>query len=68
MDVSSLASFATQLSQAQVQQQAQLSILKTAQDMAAAGALQLLEAIPSPQPSVAASSDARIGGHVDIRV
>lgn len=67
MDVSALASFSTQLSQAQVQQQAQLSVLKAAQEIAAAGALQLLEAIPAPQPT-AASSNARIGGHIDIRV
>ncbi|SDW77072.1 YjfB family protein [Marinobacter mobilis] len=67
MDISSLASFSTQLNQADVQQQAQLSVLKTAQDMAAAGALQLLDAIPSPQPSVS-SGDARIGSVIDVRV
>lgn len=66
MDITALANFSTQLNQAEVQQQAQLSVLKTAQDMAAAGALQLLEAIPAPQPSV--SSDARVGGFIDIRV
>lgn len=67
MDIAALANFSTQLNQAEVQQQAQLSVLKTAQDMAAAGALQLLEAIPAPQPSVS-SGNARLGGHIDIRV
>ncbi|SFL94509.1 putative motility protein [Marinobacter zhejiangensis] len=66
MDVTALASYSTQLSQAQVQQQAQLSVLKTAQDLAAAGALQLLEAIPSPQP--VAAGDSRIGSLIDIHV
>lgn len=67
MDVSSLASFATQLSQSRVQQQAQISVLKSAQEMASAGALQLLESVSQSAPPSPTSANANVGSQIDVR-
>ncbi|MDX1755984.1 MAG: putative motility protein [Marinobacter sp.] len=68
MDVASLASFSTQLSQAQLQQQVQISTLKTAQDMAANGVLQLLDSVTASTPATATSANPNLGSQIDIRV
>ncbi|MDC0661007.1 putative motility protein [Marinobacter sp. SS21] len=68
MDVASLASFSTQLSQAQLQQQVQISTLKSAQDMAAASVLQLLDSVATSSPVTATSANPNLGGQIDIRV
>lgn len=68
MDVTSIASFSTQLSQSRLQEQVQISVLKSAQDMAQAGALQLLESVTANAPVTATSANPNIGGQVDIRV
>ncbi|PAV25110.1 hypothetical protein CF392_12740 [Tamilnaduibacter salinus] len=67
MDTSSLASFATQLSQSQVQQQVQISVLKSAQDMASSGVLQLLEGVSESAPSSPTSANLRVGSQIDVR-
>ncbi|MDX1456496.1 MAG: putative motility protein [Marinobacter sp.] len=68
MDVASIASFSTQLSQAQLQQQVQISTLKTAQDMAASGVLQLLDSVAASSPVTATSANPNLGSQIDIRV
>ncbi len=68
VDVASLASFSTQLSQAQLQQQVQISTLKTAQDMAAASVLQLLDSVAASSPITASSANPNLGSRIDIRV
>lgn len=67
MDVSSLASFATQQSQTQLREQVQISMLKTAQDMAASGTMQLLDSVAQTAPVSTASSNPNIGGNIDVR-
>ncbi|WP_165495696.1 YjfB family protein [Marinobacter halodurans] len=68
MDVASMASFSTQLSQSRLQEQVQISVLKSAQDMAQAGALQLLESVTASAPVMATSANPNIGRRIDIRV
>ncbi len=61
MESSAIASMATEMSQARVQQTAELAVLKKAIDIEAAGALQLVQAIP-PMPTV--SSTGGVAGQV----
>ncbi|WP_162628748.1 MULTISPECIES: YjfB family protein [Marinobacter] len=68
MDVASIASFSTQLSQSQLREQVQISVLKSAQDMAASGALQLLEGVTEAAPTTATSANPNIGSQIDVRV
>ncbi|PVY70654.1 putative motility protein YjfB-like [Tamilnaduibacter salinus] len=67
MDTSSLASFATQLNQSQVQQQVQISVLKSAQEMASSGALQLLEGVSQSVPTSPTSANPNVGSQIDVR-
>jgi hypothetical protein len=62
MDVSPIAATATALSGLQVQSQIAVSVLKKAIDLESAGALQLLQALPSPTPVSAGAA----GGAVDV--
>lgn len=61
MEPSAIASLATSMSNARVQQTAELAVLKKAIDLEAAGALQLLQAI-APMPTV--SSTGGMAGQV----
>lgn len=63
-----MAAAASQLSQAQVAQQAQLMVLKKAMELSEAGALQLLEAVPQPSTLAAADPGQRLGATIDVRV
>lgn len=58
MDVSTIASVATGMSQAQTAQAVQLAVLKKAMDMEAQSALQLLQALPANPP--------HLGNNIDI--
>ena len=68
MDVASIASFSTQLSQAQLRDQVQVSVLKSAQEMAETGALQLLESVSANTPAPVSSANPNLGSQIDIRV
>lgn len=68
MDVASIASFSTQLSQTQLREQVQISVLKSAQEMAETGALQLLESVSASMPPPVTSADSNLGSMIDIRV
>ena len=58
MDVSAIASLATEMSQNQTAQAVQIAVLKKAMDIEAQSAMQLLEAVPSnPQ---------HLGNNVDL--
>ncbi|MGP4844044.1 YjfB family protein [Marinobacter sp. 1Y8] len=67
MDVASIASFATQLSQGQLREQVQISVLKSAQDMAQSGVLQLLESVTASAPVPTTSANSNLGTLVDVR-
>ena len=54
MEVSTIASAATAMSNARVQQTAEIAVLKKAIDIQAEGALQLLQAIP-PMPTLSST-------------
>lgn len=61
MDTSAIASLATDMSNARVQQTAEIAVLKKAIDIQAEGALQLLQAMP---PLPALSSTGGMAGQV----
>jgi hypothetical protein len=63
MDVSSIASLATNLSAAKTDQQVGIAVLKKAMDIASAGATALISAIPSP-----ANLPANLGQNINIAV
>lgn len=65
-DIGAIASTATQMSQLQAREQAQISVLKKAIDMSASGAMQLLEALPQ-LPATAADPAHRVGTQLDVR-
>lgn len=52
MDVSAIASLATEMSQNQTAQAVQIAVLKKAMDIEAQSAMQLLEAVPSNPPNL----------------
>ena len=58
MDVSAIASLATEMSQNQTAQAVQIAVLKKAMDIEAQSAMQLLEAVPSNPP--------HLGNNVDL--
>ena len=58
MDVSAIASLATEMSQNQTAQAVQVAVLKKAMDIEAQSAMQLLEAVPS--------NPAHLGNNVDL--
>jgi len=58
MDVSTIASLATEMSQNQTAQAVQIAVLKKAMDIEAQSAMQLLEAVPSNPP--------HLGNNVDL--
>ncbi|MDG5499580.1 YjfB family protein [Marinobacter sp. BGYM27] len=66
MDVASIASFSTQLSQSQLREQVQISVLKSAQDMAQSGVLQLLDSVTATAPTPT-SANSNLGSLVDVR-
>ena len=68
MDVASIASFSTQLSQAQLRDQVQISVLKSSQELAASGVLQLLESVSATTPAPVSSANPNLGSQIDIRV
>lgn len=68
MDISSYASFSSQLSQARLQEQVELSALKSAQDMAAASVLQLLDSVAQTAAVSTASSNPNVGVNIDLHV
>jgi hypothetical protein len=61
MDVSSIASLSTALSQAQVGDAVSTLVLKKAMDIQAQGALELLQALPQPV------NPPNLGNSVDVR-
>ena len=63
MDISSIAAASSELSQMQVRETAGLLVLKKALDSQAQGALQLLQAVPSP-----AANPPHLGQGIDVRV
>jgi len=67
-DVASLAASATQMSQQNVREQAQIAVLKQSIDMAGQGALQLLEGVTETAvATTGANPSDNIGSMVDIR-
>ena len=62
MDTSAIASLATELSQARTGDAVQIAVLRKAMDIEAAGALQLLQALP-PQYN----NPSNLGNSVDVR-
>ncbi|MBU3696549.1 YjfB family protein [Dechloromonas sp.] len=58
MDVSAIASLATEMSQNQTAQAVQIAVLKKAMDIEAQSAMQLLQAVPSNPP--------HLGNNVDL--
>jgi hypothetical protein len=52
MDVSAIASVATEMSQVQTAGAVQIAVLKKAMDIEAQSALQLLQAVPSNPPNL----------------
>lgn len=65
MDVSSIASASTALTQAQVADAVQTSTLKTAIDMQAASVLQLLQAVPPVAPAQPVENPPHLGNQVN---
>ncbi|MEW6445385.1 MAG: YjfB family protein [Pseudomonadota bacterium] len=63
MDVTSIASLATQMSAAQTMQEVQASVLKKAMDIQEQTAARLIESIPRPAP---ASGSLSLGQNVDL--
>lgn len=57
MDVSAIASLATEMSQNQTAQAVQIAVLKKAMDIEAQSAMQLLEAVPSNPPNLGNNID-----------
>jgi Putative motility protein len=57
MDVSAIASLATQMSQAQTADAVQVAVLKKAMDVQEQSALQLLQAIPNNPPNLGNNVD-----------
>lgn len=71
MEVTAIAALATQMSQARLASEAQLSVLKTALNLSAEGALQLLEAAVQTTGSataVASANPPNLGNYVDTYV
>lgn len=67
-DIASIATASTQLNQQRVQEQAQLSVLKTSLDMAQQGALQLLEGVTeTAMATTGANPSDNIGSLIDVR-
>ncbi|MEO9585777.1 MULTISPECIES: YjfB family protein [Marinobacter] len=67
-DVASLAASATQMSQQNVREQAQIAVLKQSIDMAGQGALQLLEGVTETAvATTGATPSDNIGSMVDVR-
>lgn len=64
MDVTSLATIATRMSQAQTQSAVQLAVLKKAMDTQAQGAMQLIQAVAQSAPN----NPPHLGNHVDVSV
>jgi len=60
MDVSAIASVATEMSQVQTTQAVQIAVLKKAMDIKEQSAMQLLQALPSNPPN--------LGNNVDVLV
>lgn len=67
MEVSTLASMATQMSNVRAQQTHETAVLKKAIDLQAAGALQLLASI-DPAQGVAPIDGSNMGQTIDVRV
>lgn len=65
MDLSAIAAAATQMSQQRVLASAQLSVLKIAMNLDAAGALQLVAAATQSAPQ-ASATDATVGATIDV--
>lgn len=61
MDVSDIAAMATTMAQAQTANAVQMAMLRKAIDIEAAGAMQLLQALPQ----VAATNPPNLGNYVD---
>lgn len=57
MDVSAIASLATQMSQVQTSEAVQVAVLKKAMDIQEQSALQLLQAVPSNPPNLGNNVD-----------
>ena len=57
MDVSAIASLATQMSQAQTADAVQVAVLKKAMDIQEQSALQLLQAVPNNPPNLGNNVD-----------
>lgn len=67
-DISSVAAASTQLNQQRVQEQAQISVLKTSLDMAQQGALQLLEGVTETAVATAGANPSdNVGSLIDVR-
>jgi hypothetical protein len=64
MDVTSLATIATRMSQAQTQSAVQLAVLKKAMDTQAQGAMQLIQAVAQSTPN----NPPHLGNHVDVSI
>ena len=62
MDTNAIASLATELSQARTGDAVQIAVLRKAMDIEAAGALQLLQALPPPMP---VNKPPHLGNRVD---
>lgn len=57
MDVSAIASLATQMSQVQTSEAVQVAVLKKAMDIQEQSALQLLQAVPNNPPNLGNNVD-----------
>lgn len=64
MEISAIASLATNLSQIRTNEAVQMAVLKKAMDISSSSALQLLQALPAPMPAPS-GSDPRLGSSVD---
>lgn len=62
MDTSAIASLATEMSQVRTADAVQIAVLKKAMGIGASGALQLLQALPTPTP---VSNPPHLGNSVD---
>ena len=60
MDISAIASLATDMAQARTAEAVQIAVLKKAMDISAQGAMQILEALPAPP-----SNPPHLGNRVD---
>lgn len=64
MDISGVAGLSTALPQAQAGNELSVRVLKKALDAQSQGALQLIQALPQPQP---VSNPAHLGQNVDVK-